>query len=99
MYNSLPVVKDPPPIKNNVLVKYDAGSSTLSFAHQFTDPDGDDLTYTAFVIEGGNPKPLPYWIVLDIANKNIIIKPLETFIGQYTLQLIATDPYYGKTVY
>ncbi len=88
--NQLPVLLNQLPNQN---VKVDSRFSYTVPADTFTDPNGDELTYTA--TQSGD-KPLPGWLKFDAPTRTFSGKPSNTDTETYadrthTLQVCASD--------
>jgi len=55
----------------------------------FTDADGDALTYSATLADGG---PLPGWLSFDAASGSFSGTPGNSEVGSLSLKVTATDP-------
>ena len=63
-----------------------------SFSYQVpavTDPDGDELTYAAFVGTGLNP--LPSWLSFDEGMRTFSGTPRTAHVGEYEIQVTVSD--------
>ncbi len=57
-------------------------------ANSFTDGDNDPLTYSARLADG---KPLPSWLHFDAATRSFSGTPLNSHVGNYAIEVIASD--------
>lgn len=82
--NSSPVVRS-----SLSLLRLDIGDTlTLAMSTLFEDPNGDDLSFESQLFGGAE---LPDWIVL--AEDTLIITPTVGTLGEYTVEIIASDPF------
>jgi Ca2+-binding RTX toxin-like protein len=56
---------------------------------QFTDPDGDELTYAVTLADGS---ALPSWLSFDAATRTLSGTPDNDDVGSLNLKVTATDP-------
>ncbi len=84
-------VNDPP---GALTLKDQTATVGASFSYQVpavTDPDGDTLTYAAFLGTGSNPLP-PGWLSFDEDTRTFSGTPREAHVGELEIQVVVTDP-------
>ena len=84
-------VNDPP---GALKLKDQTATVGASFSYQVpavTDPDGDTLTYAAFLGTGSNPLP-PGWLSFDEDTRTFSGTPREAHVGELEIQVVVTDP-------
>jgi hypothetical protein len=59
-------------------------------SNAFSDPDGDTLTYTAFLADGLD-SPLPDWLSFDADSRTFSGTPPQDFNGTLSLRVYASD--------
>ena len=82
-------VNDPP---GALTLKDQTATTETLFSYQVpeaTDPDGDDLTYAAFLGTGQNP--LPGWLSFDEETRTFSGTPQRVHAGEYEIQVTVTD--------
>jgi hypothetical protein len=67
----------------------DDGQVTLPMAPYFSDPDGDDLTYTMTVVNG--TPGIFERLTIDALNGNVTVEPNENQFGAVDVRVTATD--------
>ena len=65
-----------------------AGGSFTYTVPEVTDPDGDSLTYQAFL---GASNPLPRWIRFDSDTRTFTFKPRTAHIGEMEIRVSVSD--------
>jgi len=83
--NQPPVVANPIPDQSGT---QDAAFSFTFDENTFSDPDGDDLSYSA-QLAGGDP--LPAWLSFDAATRNFSGTPTATDTGTIIIEVTADD--------
>ena len=66
-----------------------AGTSFSYEVPEVTDPDGDELTYAAFLGTGQNP--LPGWLSFDEGTRTFSGTPRTAHVGEYEIQVTVSD--------
>ena len=82
-------VNDPP---SALTLTNQTATAESSFSYQVpavTDPDGDNLTYAAFL--GTNFNPLPDWLSFDEDTRTFSGKPRKAHVGEYDIQVTVSD--------
>ncbi len=82
-------VNDPP---GNPSLTDQTATAGTAFSYQVpavTDPDDDDLTYSAFQGEGFNP--LPDWLSFDGATRTFSGTPRNAHVADYDIMVTVTD--------
>ncbi|WP_228012927.1 putative Ig domain-containing protein [Nostoc edaphicum] len=84
---------DPPELFQAIADKQATEDTLFNFTipdNTFIDIDGDSLTYTATLVENGDP--LPSWLSFNAATKTFSGTPLNANVGSLNIKVIATDP-------
>ena len=82
-------VNDPP---GPLMLTDQTAIAGTSFSYQVpavTDPDGDELTYAAFLGTGLNP--LPSWLSFDEGMRTFSGTPRKAHVGEYEIQVTVSD--------
>ena len=82
-------VNDPPGALSLADQTATAGTSFSYEVPEVTDPDGDELTYAAFVGTGQNP--LPGWLSFDEGTRTFSGTPRKAHVGEYEIQVTVND--------
>ncbi|MEH2224493.1 putative Ig domain-containing protein, partial [Nostoc sp.] len=86
-------VNDPPEVFQAIADKQATEDTVFTFTvpdNTFIDIDGDSLTYTATLVENGDP--LPSWLSFNAATKTFSGTPLNANVGSLNIKVTATDP-------
>ena len=82
-------VNDPPGALSLADQTATAGTSFSYEVPEVTDPDGDELTYAAFLGTGQNP--LPGWLSFDEGTRTFSGTPRTAHVGEYEIQVTVND--------
>ena len=82
-------VNDPPGALTLTDQTVTAGTSFSYEVPEVTDPDGDELTYAAFLGTGQNP--LPGWLSFDEGTRTFSGTPRTAHVGEYEIQVTVND--------
>ena len=82
-------VNDPPGALSLADQTATAGTSFSYEVPEVTDPDGDELTYAAFLGTGQNP--LPGWLSFDEGTRTFRGAPRKAHVGEYEIQVTVSD--------
>ncbi len=86
-------VNDAPEVFQAIADKQATEDTLFNFTipdNTFIDIDGDSLTYTATLVENGDP--LPSWLSFNAATKTFSGTPLNANVGSLNIKVTATDP-------
>ena len=82
-------VNDPPGALSLADQTATVGTSFSYEVPEVTDPDGDELTYAAFLGTGQNP--LPGWLSFNEETRTLSGTPRTAHVGEYEIQVTVSD--------